>query len=327
MRRNRLLTALLALAAIGASALVFVIFSGRPARDVTFFLTSDTHYGLSPSVGEANAKTVDAMNRLPGTAFPGEIGGKVGTPRGVAVLGDLVNDAGAPDGLVQWQRFTADFGVGGEGRLRYPVYELPGNHDGGDGGVVRGGILARNARRPGLKGAAANGISYSWDWDDVHFVSLGLFAGSEGEPVVNPWGRRFEGTWRLPGHSLEFLKEDLARNVGASGRPVVLLQHYGFDIWGMGWWSENERRALAGAIKGYNVIAVFWGHSHVVMRVDLDGLQTFCVGSAQSDPLPGSFLVVRIRGKRMDVAERKTDGWGYVARVKFEVWGRTESSN
>jgi len=318
MKRRHLLATLLALAAIGAAALVFVLLSGRPARDVTFFLTSDTHYGLSPAVDDADGKTVEAMNLLPGTAFPEEIGGAVGPPRGVAALGDLVNNADGPDGPAQWRRFTADFGVAGEGRLRYPVYELPGNHDGGDEGVVRRGILERDARRPGLKGAAADGISYSWDWDDVHFVSLGLFGGSEGEVTVSPWGRRFEGTWRLPGHSLEFLKDDLARNVGASGRPVVLLQHYGFDVWGLGWWSENERRALAEAIKGYHVIAIFWGHSHVVMRIDLDGLPTFCAGSAQADPLPGSFLVVRIKGKRMDVAERKADSWGYIARVPLK---------
>jgi len=318
MKRQRQITALLALAAVGAAALVFVTFSGRPARDITFFLTSDTHYGMSSAADEADGRTVEAMNRLPGTAYPAEIGGAVGATLGVAVLGDLVSNAGAPDGLAQWHRFSADFGVAGEGRLRYPVYELPGNHDGGDEGVVRRGILERDARRPGLKGASENGISYSWDWDDVHFACLGLYAGSEGEVVVNPWGRRFEGSWRLPGHSLEFLRDDLARNVGASGRPVVLLQHYGFDVWGLGWWSENERRALAEAIKGYHVIAIFWGHSHVVMRVDLGGLPTFCVGSAQADPLPGSFLVVRIRGRRMDVAERKADGWGYVARVPLK---------
>lgn len=318
MKRRTVRKTLLVLAVVGAAALIFILWPGPAARDITFFLTSDTHYGLDPAVDDADGKTVEAMNRLPGTAYPKEIGGAVGAPRGVAVLGDLVNNADGPDGPAQWRRFTADFGAVGEGRLHYPVYELPGNHDGGDNGVVRRGILERDARRPGLAGTAPNGISYSWDWGDVHLVSLGLFAGSEGKPVVSPWGRRFEGTWRLPGHSLEFLKEDLARNVGRSGRPVVLLQHYGFDVWGMGWWSENERRALAEAVKGYNVIAIFWGHSHAVMRVDLDGLPTFCVGSAQADPLPGSFLVVRIGKKRMDVAERKTDGWGYVARVALK---------
>jgi len=316
--KRNLLRAAAALAVVGAVALAFILLGGRPGRDVTFFLASDTHYGLSPEVDKADGRVVEAMNLLPGTAFPKEIGGTVGVPRGVAVLGDLVNNGDGPEGPVQWRQFTSDFGVAGEGRLRYPVYELPGNHDGGDGGVVRRGIRERDARRPGLKGASENGVSYSWDWDDVHFVSLGLFAGSEGEVVVSPWGRRFEGTWRLPGHSIEFLKEDLAKNVGRSGRPVVLLQHYGFDVWGMSWWSEKERQALAEVIRGYDVIAIFWGHSHVVMRVDLDAFPTFCAGSAWSGRLPGSFLVVRIKGKRMDVAERKMDGWGDTARVRLK---------
>ncbi|MGZ4886870.1 MAG: hypothetical protein ACXVJK_03970, partial [Candidatus Aminicenantales bacterium] len=170
----------------------------------------------------------------------------------------------------------------------------------------------------GLEGASPNGISYSWDWAEVHFVSLGLFAGSDGDDVANPCGRRFDGPWRLPGHSLEFLKDDLARKVGPSGRPVVLLQHYGWDIWGAGWWSDRERQSLAAAIKGYNVIGIFWGHAHVVMRLDLEGIPGFCAGAAQADPLPGSFLVVRIRAKEMDVAERKPDGWGYQARVRLK---------
>ncbi len=149
-------------------------------------------------------------------------------------------------------------------------------------------------------------------------MSLGLFAGSDGDVVVNPWGRRFDGPWRLPGHSLEFLTEDLARNVGRSGRPVVLLQHYGWDIWGLGWWSDRERQALSAAIRGTNVIAIFWGHSHAVLRVDVDGIPTFCAGAAQADPLPGSFLVVRIRPREMAVAEKKPDGWGYAARIPLK---------
>ena len=313
-----------AIVAVAVAAAAFYFLLRAPAYEVTSFIASDPHYGLSPTVAGANERTVEAMNRLPGTAFPKGVGGTVGAPRGVLVLGDLVDGAAAPDEAVAWRRFTADFGVEGHGLLRFPVYELPGNHDGGDEGIVRRGILERDKLRPGLLAASADGISYSWDWGPVHFVSMGLYAGSEGDAVVNPWGRRFDGTWRLPGHSLEFLEEDLARRVGASGRPVVLLQHYGWDVWGLGWWSEREREALKAAVKGYNVISAFYGHSHVMMRVDLDGFPSFCAGSTQSDPLPGSFLVVRIRPREMDVAERKADAWGYVARVK--LGGRTSVS-
>jgi predicted phosphodiesterase len=313
----RIISFVFVLAAAGTAAVLFLL-PPRAGEGITFFIASDTHYGLSQTVAAADEKTIDAMNELPGTAYPKDIGGSVAIARGVAVLGDLTDDAGTPDAPISWHRFTADFGVNGEGRLKFPAYELPGNHDGGDDQNVRQGIRERNKLRPGLKLASANGISYSWDWDKVHFVSLGLFAGSEGDEVVNPWGRRFDGPWRLPGHSLEFLKEDLARNVGASGRPVVLFQHYGWDIWGFGWWSERERQALAAAIKGYNVIAIFWGHSHVVQRSDVDGIPSFCAGAAQADPLPGSFVVVRIRGREMDVVERKPEGWGYQARIRLK---------
>jgi len=314
LRRIILLPWILAAVAV----VVLLLLPKRPAHEITFFLTADTHYGLSPTVAAANGTTIEAMNTLPGAAYPKAIGGIVGTPRGVAVLGDLTNDAAMFGERSSWRQFTADFGLSGEGRLRFPVYELPGNHDGGDNDPVRQSIRERNRTRPGLRNVSANGIHYSWDWGAVHFVSLGLFAGSDGDVVVSPWGRHFDGPWRLPGHSLEFLKEDLARNVGRSGRPVVLLQHYGWDVWGSGWWSDRERQALYAAIKGYNVIAFFWGHSHVVERLDVNGIPSFCVGSSQADPLPGSFLVVRIRPKEMAVAEKKPDGWGYAARVPLK---------
>ena len=323
-RSRKLLTAFAGVALAVAAAAVYLLLR-PPAYEITFFVASDPHYGLSPTVAGANERTVEGMNRLPGTALPEGLGGVVGEPRGVAVLGDLVDNAAAPDAAVAWHRFTADFGVDGHGLLRFPVYELPGNHDGGDEGIVRRGIRERDSLRPGLLAASADGISYAWDWGPVHFVSVGVYAGSEGDAVVNPWGRRSGGTWRLPGHSLEFLGEDLTRRVGASGRPVVLLQHYGWDAWGLGWWSDREREALRAAVKGYNVIAAFYGHSHVMMRVELDGYPAFCAGSTQSDPLPGSFLVVRIRPRVMDVAERKADGWGYLARVPIR--GRASASH
>jgi cytolysin (calcineurin-like family phosphatase) len=313
---QRIILLSLFLAAVAAAALF--LLPKRPANEITFFITSDTHYGLSPTIAAVNEKTIDAMNNLTGTAYPKAISGAVGIPRGVAVLGDLTNDTVTPDRLIYWRQFTADFGVNGEGRLKFPVYELPGNHDGGEAQPVRQGIRERNKVRPGLKSVSRNGINYSWDWDAVHFVSLGLFAGSDGDVIVNPWGRRFDGPWRLPGHSLEFLKEDLAGNVGASGRPVILFQHYGWDVWGLGWWSDRERQALSAAIKGYNVIAIFWGHTHSVLRIDVDSIPTFCAGSSQADPLPGVFLVVRIRPKEMDVAERRPDGWGYTTRLPLK---------
>lgn len=304
---------------LGLAAAAGLLLLFRPApREVTFFVISDTHYGAAPSIDDADRRTIDIMNGLPGAAFPGAIGGKVAVPRGVAVLGDLVNDGEGPDAAKSWRTFTRDFGVAGEGRLKFPVYENAGNHDGAEAQVVRQGIRDRNRVRPGVGNVSANGVNYSWDWEGVHFVSLGLFAGSAGDDFVNPWGRRFDGAWKRPGHSLEFLREDLSSKVGRSGRPVILFQHYGWDIWGLGWWSEGERLAMSEALKGYNVIAIFWGHTHQVEALPVGGIPTFCAGSGQGGPGPGSFLVVRVTAKELAVAERRGPAWGYAARFPLK---------
>jgi cytolysin (calcineurin-like family phosphatase) len=318
-KKRRLL--ILPAALVAAAGALWFFLPRRPSYEVTFFLTSDLHYGVSPTVAAANAMTVDAMNALPGETWPnGPGGGSIGAPRGVVVLGDLVEDGADPEAPGWWNGFSTDYGVNGEGRLKYPVYENAGNHDGGEDETVRRGIRERNKVRPGLKSVSPNGINYSWDWEDVHFVSLGLFAGSAGDDIVNQWGTHFTGSWRLPGFSLGFLKDDLARNVGRSGRPVVLLQHYGWDRWGLGWWSESERRELAEALRAYNVIGIFWGHTHEFQSMNWEGIPTWCVGSGQRDPDPGEFIVVRIRPGGMDIAERKAGGdgtWGGWTRVLF----------
>src|SRR4030042_4201915 len=85
--------ALITLILAAGSWLVWVkIRSDRTA--VTFFLVSDTHYGVSPTVADANQRTIKAMNTLPGTLFPDRIGGRVQEPSGIIVLGDIVEDGG-----------------------------------------------------------------------------------------------------------------------------------------------------------------------------------------------------------------------------------------
>jgi len=283
--------------------------------DLTFYLVSDTHYGASLTINSANQTTIDIMNGLPGTKFPAEAGGGlVRTPRGVLVLGDLVDEGGAEDAPHFWQQFVADYGLNGEGRLAFPVYEGVGNHDGGQEDYIRWQVRGRNLQRKRQAGIYTTGLHYSWDWENVHFVHLNLYPGSGGEDIINPWGTYFEGSWKYPEHSLEFLIDDLDKNVGKSGRPVVIIQHYGFDDWSKGWWSENERVLFYKAIKNYNVIAIFWGHSHLSQFISWKGINTWCVGSGQQDPEPGQFFVVNINPKEMIVAERKKDGWGLVMK-------------
>ncbi len=113
-------------------------------------------------------------------------------------------------------------------------------------------------------------IHYSWDWEDVHFVQLNVFPGDspvEFKPLQNPF------------KSLSFLKEDLKKYVGNSGRPVVLAHHYGLDEFSMGnvgggpthpmaeFWTKEHRDAYWDVIQPYNIIAIFAGHAHLCQTV------------------------------------------------------------
>ena len=204
------------------------------ALDVSFFFVADTHYladkaqpkKLDPRSADTTSRLVDQLNKLPGTAFPDSVGGgKVPTPLGVIHGGDVI-DSGDRNGAdylkmqdTEWASYEADFGLTGkDGRLKYPVYEIHGNHDSpaGDGLAVKK-IIGRNKKRAGVKNVSKNGLHYSWDWGPVHFVNLGIVVGQVGEVKRK---RRY-----APLDSLEFLVSDLKDKVGTSGRPVVITHH------------------------------------------------------------------------------------------------------
>lgn len=225
------------------------------------------------------------------------------TPRGVLITGDLVEEGNAKDGAAQWALFEKAYGLGREGHCRYPVFDGVGNHDGNIDRPPRLGLKGRNARREGLRKVSLNGLHYSWDWDDVHFVCANLYVGSKPSAAQEK-----RGSWTDPQGSLEFLIEDLAENVGTSGRPVVIYHHFGFDGYSNGWYAEEERQAYFAAIKEYNVLAIFYGHTNGVGAMKWNGIDAYNAPAAQ--PSPGRFLAVRITPTEMVVAERKGGGWG-----------------
>ena len=280
---------------------VFSISSaGGESTDVTFLISSDTHYGLDQwSTNEAlNKECIDRMNAIPGTSYPAEIGGKVDTPRGVVVTGDLT-DSGTWDnwfgyGLLWFYRdgFVDDYGVNGDKRVDYPVYEGYGNHDihNVSSWVVPDGIADRTLQRPGIASISSNGYHYSWDFDNVHLVQLNVYPGGAGDAA----------------NSLDFLSQDLADHVGQSRRPVILFHHYGFDPFGTDWWTQEERQAYFDAIEDYIVIGIFCGHNHSTSRRIWNGIDTFTLANASSQ----RFFVVHVTDNEMVVAARSSDSWG-----------------
>lgn len=113
--------------------------------------------------------------------------------------------------------------------------------------------------------------NYSWEWGGVHFLQLNVFPG---DPVANVRDRLHDPSActtavddcaRKYLRAMNFLIWDLRHRVGNSGKPVVLIQHYGFDEFSTNgeWWSQGQRERLWDVIASYNVIAILTGHVHV----------------------------------------------------------------
>ncbi|MBL8795823.1 MAG: metallophosphoesterase [Planctomycetia bacterium] len=312
--------------------------AAAPAAEVAFFLVGDTHYladKLNPEKLDArsaatNARLIEQLNRLPGTKIPEAAGGgTVAAPRGVIHAGDLIDSGDKNGGITprmhqtEWAGFNADFGLTGkDGRLKVPVYEVHGNHDSpqGDGLVVKQ-IVERNKSRPGLVNVARNGLHYAWDWGSVHCINLGISVGAVKEVTRK---RRYQ-----PLDSLEFLTADLAEKVGKSGRPVIITHH--LDIARNATppdpeaaastkeWDPCDVRGYFDALKGYNVAAILFGHTHArdvyhwdgSPRKGKEGIPVFNVdNSGHFGSKQQALFYFHLRDGELTVREFATDdGW------------------
>jgi cytolysin (calcineurin-like family phosphatase) len=253
--------------------------------DATFIVYSDTHFGYASEetdlIGRprdpvkdpkgtdvVNTRAIADMNAMPGRAWPRELGGSIDTPRGLIITGDLTEE-GKP---WQWRNFVAYYGLrGGDGLVRWPVFEAHGNHDKHHSWYV----LDRVRERHG-----GPRYCYAFDWDDLHLVSLGEAPDDK---------------------DLDWLEKDLAA-VGRE-RPVVIYQH--FPLQGPysedNWYGKGDyRNRFENVIRGYNVVAFFHGHYHASGHYKWRGLSVFNVGAAKHNR--HSFAVVRITDDRVRVA-------------------------
>jgi cytolysin (calcineurin-like family phosphatase) len=182
--------------------------------------------------------------------------------------------------------------------------------------VSRAGIKERNKIRAGLTAVSANGYHYSWDWGRVHLVQLNLFPGKDStDCIVGPPDHN-------PEDSLGFLKEDLAKKVGASGKLVVIFCHYCYSGGMADWWTDAAKERFHDAVKGYHV-ALIHGHSHGAYFYTWKGLQAISDGStAKPDSQSGDFMVVRVTGDHLIAVERKLDNWGICLNVSLPAEAR-----
>ncbi len=289
--------------------------SAGAADDVVFFVTADPQINI-PRWGTAGTEEmIEIMNRAPDEEFP--FGGKVGEPRGVLVAGDLVDDLKNPE---NWKLYQKLFHPRGAARMRFPTYEGIGNHDldsrlpSSAMSVIEKDFVARNRQRLGDLSFCEEGYHYSWDWGPLHLVNLNAFPGNAPRPVYDR-----EAPWNNPRESLRFLERDLRERVGVSGRPVILMWHYGLRGWGLEkWWKHDDLRALEEVIAPYNVVLILHGHEHAYRRYRWQGYDVLMAPSPQRDrdpkkpetkSTPKGFVVVRLRGDELQIAERSADGW------------------
>lgn len=311
--RRAVMTRLLTVPLLWALALS-ALAGEKPQRDVTFISTSDPHYREAErrAQNDRNRLTVLEMNQIETRTWPGELGGDpIQPPRGVLMLGDCIDDGdrviqGKHVSPEQYRFFVRDFGLDGtDGFLRYPVFETWGNHDGPPVGKERHGFsfqaqLKRRNRRRKAKGLisdiSANGLHYSWDWDDVHFVSLGIYPADKQREGV-----RYSAVWHDPQGALTFLKKDLAEQVGHSGRPVVLMSHCGVDT---DWWTPADWREFYDAAKPYNVVLYLYGHTGTGVRhwaPEGEEAKWLCINDGNTTT---GFFVIQIVGQRLRAAYR-----------------------
>ena len=255
----------LVLAAIPAS----LVWAKEP---LTFIVTSDSHYEAVEKIerNDRNRVTIERMNEITEVNWPEKLGGgSIGKPQGVLALGDLIDDGDkVGETEIQWQHFAEQFGLDGtDGLLKFPVFEGWGNHDGPpemfikQRRSVQAEIKRRNATRLEKKlisRVSENGLHYSWDWQGIHFIQANFYPADKQNAKV-----RYSLPWHDPQFALQFVKDDLQASVGDSGRPVIIVAHCGFDT---DWWVAEDWAAFYQAVKPYNVIGYFHGHTGTGVR-------------------------------------------------------------
>ena len=230
--------------------------------ELTFFGWSDQHVQTDGD-GSHLVPAIDAMNALPGTKYPEKIGGAVARPEFVLGCGDITE---WPTSAAKntYEELIAK-------RLKFPSFDLVGNHD--EGGTtpsetVKKWIAARHG-----------GLSYTFDRGGVHFVAL--FSKYD-ENLNNP---------AQPIHkdALAFLRDDLAKL--AKGKPAIVAAHLCYD-------AITNRDELIAALEGANVLAVLSGHYHQAKVDRYRGVPFVQLPSPWRNG-PGQFTVFRVTPDRL----------------------------
>jgi predicted phosphodiesterase len=232
------------------------------SNSLTFFGWSDQHVKTDGD-GKHLIPAINAMNAMTEKAYPANIGGKVGEPDFVIGLGDITEWPTRAAKDTYQQLIT--------GRLRFPTYDVAGNHDSG-GRVQNPTIHDWLIKRHGS-------LSYTFDRKGVHLVAL---YSKYDESLNNP-------AQPISKDALEYLTMNLSKLPKVT--PIVVATHLCFE-------SITNKDELVDAFGGANVILVLGGHYHKASVNKYRGINFVQLPS----PAPGSpneFTVIRIDPKKL----------------------------
>jgi hypothetical protein len=231
---------------------------------LTFFGWSDQHVKADGD-GAHLLPVIDAMNTLSERAFPPSIGGRVDEPDFVIGLGDIT----------EWPTHAAKdtYEQLITGRLRFPSYDVAGNHDSGGSApspTIHNWLIKRHGS-----------LSYTFSRKGIHFVAL---YSKYDESLNSP-------AQPISKDALEYLRTSLSRV--PENAPIVVATHLCFE-------SITNRYELIDAFGDANVILVLGGHYHKASVNRYRGVNFVQLPS----PAPGSpseFTIIRIDSDNRDL--------------------------
>ena len=236
---------------------------------LTFFGWSDQHV-TTKGDGKHLEAAIDAMNALPGTEYPAAVGGKVAAPAFVFGCGDITDWPSTAAKNTYHELITK--------RLKFPAYDVAGNHDeGGDSPVdtMKKWLTARHGA-----------LSYTFEKGGVHFIIVfSMFD----ETLKNP-------AQPLTKEALGFVREQIAKV--PDGAPVIVATHLCLE-------SMTNRDEFVDALGKANVLMVLSGHYHKGKVQQHRGV-TFVQLPSPAPNGEREFTVVRITSDRLNIVP-----WNY----------------
>lgn len=229
---------------------------------LTFFGWSDQHVKTDGD-GSHLIPAIDAMNHMPGTAYPASIGGKVEEPNFVMGLGDITEWPTRAARDTYEQLITK--------RLRFRSYDVAGNHDSGGltpSPTIHDWLIKRHGA-----------LSYTFDKKGVHFIALYSKYDETLNSPAQPISRE----------ALEYVRKDLAEIPKET--PVVVAAHLCFE-------AITNRDEFIDAFGAANVILVLGGHYH---KATVNRYRGICFVQLPSPAAgsPNEITVIRIDSERL----------------------------